>query len=92
MNRLEQRRSARASAITHTKDLARRERTDFRLPTTEEAQLTEAFQLSLGRLNELDLQQVNLFDAEANEGRRAFLDPVRGRCNVCRIDASDTSR
>lgn len=70
-----------------TKDLARREGTDFRLPTTEEAQLTEAFQLSLGRLNELDLQQVNLFDAEANEGRRAFLDPVRGRCNVCHTNA-----
>jgi cytochrome c peroxidase len=70
-----------------TKNLARREGTDFRVPTNEEAGLTEAFQLSLGRLNELNLQQVNLFDAEANEGRRAFLDPVRGRCNVCHTNA-----
>jgi hypothetical protein len=70
-----------------TKDLARREGADFRLPTSDEAQLAETFQLSLGRLNELDLQQVNLFDAEANEGRRAFLDPVRGRCNVCHTNA-----
>ncbi|HTV25401.1 MAG TPA: hypothetical protein VMG12_42190 [Polyangiaceae bacterium] len=70
-----------------TKDLARREGTDFRLPTSDEAQLAETFQLSLGRLNELNLAQVNIFDAEANEGRRAFLDPVRGRCNVCHTNA-----
>jgi hypothetical protein len=42
------------------------------------------------------LQQVNIFDAEANEGRRAFLDPERGRCNVCHQNAGanfiDTGR
>lgn len=43
--------------------------------------------MSLGRTNELDLTQVNLFDADANEGRRAFLDPQRGRCNVCHSNA-----
>jgi hypothetical protein len=79
-----------------TLDLSRREGTDFRLPTAREAELTETFQLSLGRSNELDLQQVNIFDAEANEGRRAFLDPERGRCNVCHQNAGanfiDTGR
>jgi hypothetical protein len=72
-------------------DLSRREGTDFRLPTAREAELTETFQLSLGRSNELDLQQVNLFDAEANEGRLAFLDPERGRCNVCHQNAGANS-
>ena len=38
--------------------------------------LTLAFQMSLGRLNELDITQVNLFDTEANTGRQAFLDPA----------------
>jgi cytochrome c peroxidase len=79
-----------------TRDLRRRAGTDFRTPTDQEAELTETFQLSLGRLNELNLQQVNLFDEEANEGRRAFLDPQRGRCNVCHLNAGanfiDTGR
>jgi hypothetical protein len=79
-----------------TLDLRRRVDTDFRLATPREAELTETFQLSLGRSNELDLQQVNIFDAEANEGRRAFLDPERGRCNVCHQNAGanfiDTGR
>jgi hypothetical protein len=79
-----------------TLDLRRRVDTDFRLATPREAELTEMFQLSLGRSNELDLQQVNIFDAEANEGRRAFLDPERGRCNVCHQNAGanfiDTGR
>lgn len=59
----------------------------FRLPTEDELDLALAFQLSVGRTNELDLTQVNLFDAQANEGRRAFLDPQRGRCNVCHFNA-----
>lgn len=67
--------------------LARQVGVDFRLPTDQELDLTLAFQLSLGRTNELDLTQVNLFDADANEGRRAFLDPQRGRCNVCHGNA-----
>jgi len=56
---------------------------DFRLSTPLEKQLVETFQLNIGRKNELDLTQVNLFDAQAQEGRRAFLDPMRGRCQVC---------
>jgi cytochrome c peroxidase len=56
---------------------------DFRVATTLEKQLVQTFQLNIGRQNELDLTQVNLSDAQAQEGRRAFLDPMRGRCNVC---------
>jgi len=70
-----------------TKDLARRPNIDFRPPSAREAELTRAFQLSLGRLNELDLEQVRLEDAQGEEGRLAFLDPQRGRCNVCHANA-----
>lgn len=71
----------------YPKTLARNPGVDFRLPTSSELDLVLAFQLSLGRTNELDLTQVNLFDSDANEGRRAFLDPQRGRCNVCHANA-----
>lgn len=70
-----------------TKDLARRPGMDFRLPTPEESALTRTFQLSLGRMNELDLTQVRVSDAEGDEGRLAFMDPQRGRCNVCHFNA-----
>ncbi|WP_437672852.1 hypothetical protein [Sorangium sp. So ce131] len=60
---------------------------DFRLPTSQEEDVALAFQLSLGRLNELDLANVRLFDAEAEDGRQAFMDPNRGRCNVCHHNA-----
>ena len=70
-----------------TKHLARQENIDFRLPTAQEAELTRTFQLSLGRLNELDLEKVHIEDAEGEDGRRAFLDPARGRCNVCHANA-----
>jgi hypothetical protein len=70
-----------------TKDLARRPNLDFRLPSAEEAELTRSFQLSLGRQNELNLEQVRIEDAEGEEGRRAFLDPQRGRCNLCHANA-----
>ena len=85
-------RSFLTGAVTqhYTKSLARVAGTDFRLPTAQELDLTSAFQLSLGRLNELDLTQANLFDAEANTGRQAFLDPQRGRCNVCHNNAGAT--
>ncbi|HTN85384.1 MAG TPA: hypothetical protein VL242_16915 [Sorangium sp.] len=59
----------------------------FRLPTEDELDLTLAYQMSLGRTNELDLTRVSLTDSEADEGRLAFLDPARGRCNVCHSNA-----
>ncbi|XXX77521.1 hypothetical protein WMF30_01930 [Sorangium sp. So ce134] len=78
------------------KDLSREAGVSFRLPTEQELDLALAYQLSLGRTNELDLTRVKLTDPEANEGRLAFLDPQRGRCNVCHANAGanhlDTGR
>jgi cytochrome c peroxidase len=71
----------------YPKTLARRPGIDFRVATPTELDLTNTFQQALGRTNELDLTQVNLADAEANVGRQAFLDPQRGRCNVCHLNA-----
>jgi cytochrome c peroxidase len=87
-------RSFLTGAVTqhYTKTLARQPGVDFRVPTAQELDLTLAFQLALGRTNELDLSQVNLFDAEANVGRQAFLDPQRGRCNVCHLNAGANSQ
>jgi hypothetical protein len=70
-----------------TKNLARRPGVDFRVPTAQESDLTRTFQLSLGRLNELNLTQVRVSDPEGDQGRLAFLDPQRGRCNVCHLNA-----
>jgi hypothetical protein len=75
----------------YTNSLARNP-SDFRVPTAQELDLTLAFQQALGRLNELDLTQVNLFDADANAGRQAFMDPMRGRCNVCHFNAGANSQ
>ena len=70
-----------------TRSLERREGTDFRLPTPEELDLTQTFQLQLGRLEDLDLSRVSPADAGAENGRQAFLDPNRGRCNACHANA-----
>jgi len=70
-----------------TKNLQRRPTVDFRLPTAQEAQLTREFQLNLGRLNELNLQTVRILDSDAEDGRLAFIDTARGRCNVCHFNA-----
>ncbi|WP_438017752.1 hypothetical protein WMF18_01035 [Sorangium sp. So ce315] len=78
------------------RDLGREPGVAFRLPTEQELDLVLAYQMSLGRTNELDLTKINLTDPEANEGRLAFLDPQRGRCNVCHSNAGanhmDTGR
>jgi hypothetical protein len=67
----------------YTKSLARVADVDFRLATSLELDLVNEFQQALGRTNELNLAQVNLFDTAANQGRQVFLDPLKGRCNVC---------
>lgn len=86
-------RSFLSGAITqhYPKTLARVPGTDFRLPTSLEADLVNEFQLALGRTNDLDLTTVNLFDPVANQGRQAFLDPQRGRCNICHMNAGANS-
>jgi hypothetical protein len=82
-------RSFLTGAVTqhYPKTLTRTPGVDFRLPTDQELDLTQDFQLALGRLNDLDLTQVNLFDSASNTGRLAFMDPMRGRCNFCHFNA-----
>jgi hypothetical protein len=67
----------------YTKRLDRVEGVDFRFATSRELDLVDEFQRQLGRLNELDFTQVNVFDALAQDGKAAYLDPMRGRCQVC---------
>ena len=67
--------------------LARIEGVDFRPPTAQEADLVEEFQLSLGRLAELDLANAQLSDETAEIGRQAFLDPLRATCGTCHGNA-----
>jgi hypothetical protein len=67
----------------YPKTLQRRPGVDFRVATTQELQLVEQFQLALGRMNELDFSQVNMFDAQAQAGRLSYLDPLRARCQPC---------
>jgi hypothetical protein len=75
----------------YTKNLLRRPGTDFRVATDQELDLVLGFQVALGRLNDLDLTQVRMFDSDAEFGRQVFLDPVRGRCNVCHGNAGANS-
>ena len=82
---------AGAVAQHFPKTLAREPGVDFRVPSEQELDLALAFQLSLGRLNEIDLTQVRLTDADAEEGRKAYLDPARGRCNFCHANGGANS-
>jgi cytochrome c peroxidase len=74
----------------YPKDLGRTPGTSFRFATTAEKDQVLAFQLALGRTNELDLNQVTLTDAGAAVGKTAFLDPLQGRCNECHKNAGAT--
>lgn len=59
---------------------------DFRLPTDEELDALEAFMLSLGRQEDLQLP-LPLIDERAARGQRLFLDNEVSRCNVCHFNA-----
>lgn len=59
--------------------------TDFELPTDTELDAMAAFQLSLGRQEELDLESLVLADADAAAGLAAFTGP--GKCNSCHFNA-----
>jgi cytochrome c peroxidase len=69
------------------RDVSRTPGTSFRLSTTQEKDQILAFQLALGRTNELRLAQVTLTDAGAAAGKAAFMDPMVGRCNECHGNA-----
>lgn len=55
---------------------------DFRLPTEDELDALEAFQLSLGR-QEDPVLPLALSDARAVRGQEIFLDDGNGKCNLC---------
>jgi cytochrome c peroxidase len=76
----------------YPKTLARQAGVDFRLPTSQELDLVAAFQLNLGRTNELDLTQVRMFDSAADTGRQVYMDPLHARCNVCHFNGGANSQ
>lgn len=66
----------------HTKSLDRVEGVDFRLPTEEELQALEAWQLYPGSKSEPSLPR-SLANPEAMAGQLVFLDGQRGACHIC---------
>ena len=69
------------------KTLARVPGVDFRLPTDHELDAMEAFQLSLGRSSDPDLENLVFSDLVAENGRVLFLDATKSKCNNCHRDA-----
>lgn len=78
---------ATGAVIQHfTKSTRRIANVDFRLPTDEELDALEAFQLSLGRQADLDLP-LRLKGVVAARGQEIFLDNTLGKCNACHFNA-----
>ncbi|MEW6737795.1 MAG: hypothetical protein AB1489_41325 [Acidobacteriota bacterium] len=92
---------ATGAVIQHfTKTLNRRAGSDFRLPTDEELDALEAFQLSLGRQEDLDLNVLQLRIESARQGQLLFSSPgccnngdtVRqGKCAACHFGGGASS-
>ena len=78
---------ATGAVIQHfTKTTQRIAGVDFRLPTDDELDALEAFQLSLGRQEEL-LLPLRLKSVVAARGQEIFLDNALGKCNACHLNA-----
>jgi len=78
---------ATGAVIQHfTKTLNRVAGVDFRLPTDAELDALEAFQLSLGRQEDLALP-LALKGTVARRGQALFLDNTVGKCNLCHQNA-----
>lgn len=75
------------AVIQHfTRTTNRIEGVDFRLPTDDELNALEAFQLSLGRQQELSLP-LALKSTLASRGQEIFIDRSSGKCNACHFNA-----
>jgi mono/diheme cytochrome c family protein len=75
------------AVIQHfTKTTSRVAGVDFRLPTDDELDALEAFQLSLGRQEDLQLP-LPLKGVVAARGQEIFLDNTLGKCNACHLNA-----
>jgi mono/diheme cytochrome c family protein len=82
---------ATGAVIQHfTKTLNRVAGVDFRLPTEDELEALEAFQLSLGRQQDLTLP-LPLKGIVAKRGQEIFLDNQLGKCNLCHVNAGATA-
>jgi mono/diheme cytochrome c family protein len=78
---------ATGAVIQHfTKSKKRIAGVDFRLPTEEELDALEAFQLSLGRQEDLVLP-IALEGEAAARGQEIFLDRTLGKCSLCHFNA-----
>jgi mono/diheme cytochrome c family protein len=78
---------ATGAVIQHfTRTLNRVAGVDFRLPTDAELDALEAFQLSLGRRQDLALP-LALLGTVAKRGQEIFLNNGLGKCNVCHGNA-----
>ncbi len=78
---------ATGAVIQHfTRTLERVPGVDFRLPTADELDALEAFQLSLGRQEDLQLP-LALRATTAARGQEIFLDNTLGKCNACHANA-----
>lgn len=69
----------------YPKTLGRENGVDFRLPNDAELDAMAAFQLSLGRQEELDLSTLTLADPDAARGMELFAGPAK--CNSCHFNA-----
>jgi cytochrome c peroxidase len=70
------------------RSLARQEGSDFFLPDDGERDAIAEFSRSIGRMNDLDLRQVQLSDRGAARGRDSFLDGRGRECSVrCHTNA-----
>ncbi len=78
---------ATGAVIQHfTKTTNRIAGVDFRLPTDQELDDLEAFQLSLGRQEDLNLP-LPLTGLVAARGQEIFMDRTLGKCNACHFNA-----
>lgn len=79
---------ARGAVTQHfTRSLERRPGIDFRLPTPEEEDALLAFQMSLGRVEDIALENVRFADSQAERGRPLMLDSVNNNCQRCHASA-----
>lgn len=79
------------AVIQHfTKRLDRVPGVDFRLPTAEELDALEAFQLSLGRQQDVVLP-LPLRGTTPARGQSIFMDDGLGKCNICHSNAGATT-
>lgn len=70
------------------KTLGRKEGVDFRLPTEEELDALEAFQLSLGRQEDFDLMKLKVKGKLTDMGLKLYTDETNAgaKCNICHFN------